>query len=163
MADMDFGSIGGASGPAGGVLSGTYPQPALVSESGTLGADVEVLAETTVLTVASLAVGMWLIHANITVEQETLSTPTIWSCRVNGGTATYTVTGGNTSTQIDTPSLGTAANQSGEMSLSFVVNVTVVGTVVITALGSTGTPYAKASTSANAYANATGYTALRVA
>ena len=131
--------------------------------SGSVASDVEVATETAVLTTPNLAVGTWLIMAGLMCQQETASTANNWSCRVNGGTATYTVTGGNGSAQQRGPNNGTANLQVVTMNLSFTVNVTVAGTVVITAYGDAGTPYIKAATPQQGYANASGYTALRVA
>ena len=131
--------------------------------SGMLGADVSISAESTVLTVPSLAVGTWLIMVNINVEQETASAQTVFSCRANGGTATYSVAGGNSSAQQTTTSIATATHESTTLSLTFIATVTVAGTVIITAFGDSGTPFAKASTPEQGYPNATGYVAVRTA
>ena len=156
---------------------GNVPTPLPVADGGTgvtwgspitefsdmLASDVEVASETTVLTTASLAVGTWQINAGLMCEQETSATAVNWSCRVNGGTATYTVTGGNASAQERGASNTTVGVQVVTMNLNFTVTVTVAGTVVITAYGDAGTPYVKATTPQQGYPYATGYVAVRTA
>jgi len=130
--------------------------------SGILSSPVSVSSESTVLTTPTLAVGTWLILATLLGDQGTASTAMNWSARANGGTATYTVTGGNSATQARSAS-SNASNQVAELNLSFTVNVTVAGTVIITAFGDSGTPSIVNTTPSLTYANATGYVAVRIA
>jgi len=139
----------------------TWGSP-VTSFSGMLASDTEVVSETTVFTTPNLAVGTWLIVANLLGEQETASTTTNWSCRASGGTASYTVTGGNSSSQGRGGS-AVAIDEVVQMALAFTVSVTVAGTLIITAFGDAGTPYIKATTPILGYANSSGYTAIRMA
>jgi hypothetical protein len=133
--------------------------PQTTPQAGSLASDYPVTTTlATFLTTASLGVGTWLIHFQGVVETTSASAVAVEG-GINLGTATATFSGSEsfaTAMPSSVDSDGTA------IGLSCLAVITVAGTLVFQAKGSASTTI-KASTPVNSYANATGYTATRVA
>jgi hypothetical protein len=132
------------------------PTPVHQVLSGSLGGDVALPAATltTVLTTASLGVGTWLLTAAVTVLIAGTGGNLDATCAV--GTATATFTGAQSQSQ------RLVASTPGPVTFSTVVVVTVAGTILVR-IKSINAATAKALTITDSYANASGYTALRIA
>jgi hypothetical protein len=110
----------------------------------------------TFLTTGSLAIGTWLVNLSAVVLT---SGGLNLQIQANTGTATATLTG-STASQNDSSVTGTLITGA---SLCFVAVVTVAGTLTFGAYASGANQQVIAATSTNAYPNATGYTAIRIA
>jgi hypothetical protein len=133
------------------------PAVTLPKAGATIGGDVSASASTltTIFTTSSLAAGTWLLTADATFVSGTGGLSLETQFVVASGTATFT---GPTS---KAARANTNAVEFGT-SLTTIVNVTVAATITFQGIaGATWT--AKASTSTNSYANATGWTAVRIA
>lgn len=130
--------------------AGSIPAPVVLSTNGT----------TKVFDTAALAVGTWLVTMGVTFSTET-STTTHWELEALVDTATATFEG-QTSTELIGPS---GSNQNAAAAISFIALVSVAGTLKlnVTSGGSTSTTDALAATQSSSFANATGYTALKIA
>jgi hypothetical protein len=130
--------------------------PALTHVSGHLLANYNLTAAlATFMTTASLAVGTWLVSMTALIAQ--VGSLDNVEGKVNVGTATATFDG-TLSFQKDNS--GTTDNNS--VSISFIVVVTVAGTLIFQAIQASATGTIDATTGGNSYANATGYTAVKI-
>lgn len=134
----------------------------LVTESGAIAADVALARDTltTVITTASLGVGTWLVSAGVTVAVAAAGESI--DVEMVAGTATATLTG-HTSTVVGYQAfVGSASYKCAE--LSAVVVVTVAGTIIIRCeMAGAATACTAKATTVEGFANATGYTAVKVA
>ena len=142
-------------------------QPAfLPSESGHIAADVTLThaATVTVITTASLAVGVWLVSAKVLGECAAVATAGI-DVELTAGTATATLEGSLSGTFPDIGHVLTAAEVS-EVTVTAIVTVTVAGTLTVKAHNSDavndGVAY-HLSQGGSAFIAATGYTAIKIA
>lgn len=146
--------------PAGGtgIVTDTT---ALTSAAGNIGADVPLAlaAATTVITTAALAIGTWLIMASITVANGNATPGTAEITLVAGSGSS--APSGALSSEAELPGV---VGETVQLVLFARLAVTVAGTfnVQINAPGAAAST-AKAATVTNAYAQASGYTALRIA
>jgi hypothetical protein len=139
---------------------GSFPLSTPVAAS--LGAPFSVTAAfTTFLTTASLAIGTWLITLGATVLVNTNGgLGDTLDLKAALGTATATLAGQSATGASN--SLSTAASNE-EVSLSFLATVTVAGTLVFQARAGGTTSLVQSASPLSSTANATGYTATRVA
>jgi len=154
-----------AVGAAGTVLSvgGSDPSglewiyPALTNASGHLGGDYSPTGSlATFLTTASLAAGTWLVTFGTSVTPGTSAGVEI---QVAAGTATSTFEG-KLSMELSATSTST---QFLEGTMSVIATVTAPGTLVFQAKRTGVASLIKATTPSSGLANATGYTAVRIA
>lgn len=116
-------------------------------------------ALTTFMTTQALSVGRWLVTLSALVYAG--STNQNVEITTKQGTATATFEGCYSG---ELNEVAAAASPAVPVTLSFIADVTVAGTLVFQAIasGTTGTPAIVANTSSNGYSNATGYTAIRI-
>lgn len=129
---------------------------ALTNASGSIASDVGFSATTltTFLTTASLAVGTWIIHVGVNLmssgDNEAVD------IEVANGTATATFSGQASN------GIFILQNYSGwTLSLDFIATVTVAGTLIVECYCG-GAGNVKATSYAQGYAKATGYTAVKI-
>ena len=142
--------------------SGGSGGASLLSESGSLAADVSLAQNTltTILTTASLAVGKWLV--SVSLPFETTSTNQSLDVETVVGTATATLSG------VSATSVGyVTAIANGailDVTLSFIATVTAAGTLVIQGemTGSATAATILHTSKTQGYANAAGYTAIKI-
>lgn len=105
------------------------------------------------LTTSSLAIGHWLVSVSGMVDTGSATNVVEMTTVVGTALATFT---GPFSSELD-GALGFLP-----FSYTFLANVTQAGTLLLQAIASatTGTPFVAAETSANAFAQASGYTAV---
>ena len=155
-----------ANGTTGQVLTATTGSPpawtapaavSLTSAAGSLGSTYVITASlATFLTTASLAAGTWLVTLSATVDHGAGSGSIEIEAAV--GTATGTLAG-CTSSEMQ-PDSSSALGSS--LSLSFIATLTAPGTLVFQAICSSTGEVILASTQTNSYADATGYTAVKI-
>ncbi len=134
-----------------GSVTGSHVAPVPASASGILGANYSLTTTlATYLTTASLGVGTWLVTHVALVQPGTAAVGVV---QVNLGTATAALAG-VTSGQVNNPS-----GSVDPIVLSFIVTVTVAGTLVFQGSSTTATGIILASAS---YGGTTGYTAVKI-
>jgi hypothetical protein len=122
--------------------------------SGSISTDVSLTASTlvTIMSSASLAVGLWLVTFNTLISNN--SAGVTIDVEAVAGTATATLTGA-TSSSVKVP-----GSDAVTAALAFVVNVTGAGTLTFQAQPGASTCTAKAKSINQTWLNATGYTAV---
>jgi hypothetical protein len=139
--------------------TGATPTPAvgLSVLSGSLGSPVSISGsvETKVFDTASLGIGTWLVTMNMTANGANANS---FEMRATVDTATATLTGATSAAMVET-----VTGYQAHLSISFIAVVTVAGTLQLTAVISSNGGTAEAVTTTESWANATGYTAVRIA
>ena len=135
----------------------------LATNSGVLGANQAVPASWgTLMTTGSLGIGTWLVNVTANAISEAAFYGMAVGIRLVVGTATATFSGPRTS-ELETYSAGLDDSE-GTLSFCCIVTVTVAGTLIVQSQESlSGNWQIGASTNGFATANATGWTAVRIA
>jgi hypothetical protein len=147
-----------ASGQTTGLI---WQYPALTNAAGHLSGDYTLTASlATFMTTASLAVGTWLVSCSGVIDSLTSSDEI--ELTTKQGTATATFEGAYSCDVINNDASSTIERKN--FGMSFIATVTGAGTLIFQAIESTttGTSLIKATTVTHTYANATGWTAVRI-